>query len=365
MNTLILSVALLACAGPDTAELEALGDTPPRLPAPEAQVYATNLTTPSDPLVASVVGSLPWEESLSGAAGALGVETIGGRELDAWWVRWAALRAGYPYPVEELIFEQVPEGEIGQRVMDGLVQALQPGDHVGLVRVRSGEGDLCVGLLARPRADLAPLARELAPGASLVIEDTKGRFAPGSRLSLVSPGGILEQIDPASKIELVLDERGEHWLELRDPQGVVAAVPIYVGERSRPGAPLMELQRSVRDPGALEEAGWELLDELRIRYGLSLPEDDPILAPVARAHLADHLGSDGLRSGGFPGQPGACRASLICGLTVGAGAESCFQQWIVDPQARAALLDARCGVAGMATQEAEGRLWLQLELGED
>ena len=90
-----------------------------------------------------------------------------------------------------------------------------------------------------------------------------------------------------------------------------------------------------------------------------------ILGVVAKAHLNDRMGHDGPRSGEFRGEPGSCRASLSCGLLAGAGVETCFHGWLVDPQARSALVDPRCTVAGMAADARGDRLWLQLELGQE
>lgn len=363
----ILSVLLLcACGGPgapSAGKLEALGSASPRLPAPEARVYATQVGTPGDLLVASVVGDLPWEESLSGAAGALGVEAAEGEPPDLWTVRWAALRAGYPYPIEEFSYEQVPEGAVGERVIQAATQQVRPGDHLGLVRVRSGSGDLWVTLLGRPRVLLEPVPRELPPGGELKLVPEPG--AGELSLSLVSPSGKLEQGDLWQGRSFVLSEAGEYWVELKDRHGVAAAFTVMVGALSEPAAPLAGQYSKAADAEGIEDVGWELLDHVRDLYGWSLMDDDPILGPVARAHLDDLMGAEGPESGAFRGEPGSCRASLSCSLLAGAPVEACFQQWLVEPSARAAMLDPRCTVAGVAGGARGERLWLQIELGQE
>lgn len=365
MRTLPLAL-LLACCGGDRpasqAKLEALGSDPPRLPAPQADVYAVHLGEPSDPLVARVVGDLPWEESLSGAAGALGIEAAAGTPPDPWRVRWAALRAGYPYPIEEFTFERTDEGGVGQRVIDNLHVLMRPGDHVGLVRVRAGDGDYWVGLLGRPRILLETVPRSLPPGGKLDLELLGGQTV---ELSLVSPSGRIEGGDLWQKRSFPLTETGEYWVSLDDSNGALAGFPVYVGTTPQPTPPLADLHLPAVGPASFEDGAWELLDQLRELYGWELMEDDPILGPVARAHLDDRLGDDGPPSGGFPGEPGSCRASLSCGLLPGAGVESCFQSWLIQPEPRSALLDPRCTVAGTAAARQSDRIWLQLELGQE
>jgi hypothetical protein len=364
---LILPLLLLtscgAADGPSAGKLEALGAAPPRLPAPEARIYAVHMGSSTDGMVASLTGDLPWEESLSGAAGALGVEVAGGEHPDLWSVRWAALRAGYPYPIEEFTYELVPEGAVGQRVIAGLGAQVRPGDHVGLVRVRSGQGDLWVGLLGRPRVLLEPIPRELPLGGELKLEALAGGGELSS--SLVSPSGRLEQGDLWQGRSFTLNEQGEHWVEIREGESVAAAFTVVVGALSEPAAPLADIHAVGADPESLADAAWDLLDATRELYGRPALAGDPILGPVASAHLDDRMGVDGPESGAFRGEPGSCRASLSCSLLAGAGTEVCFQQWLVDPPSRAALVDPRCTLAGVATDRRSERLWLQIELGQE
>jgi len=365
MRIILPLILLCSCGGtrpPTQVQLQSLGDAAPRLPAPEAGVYATHLTAPSDPLVSTVLGDIPWEESLSGAAGALGVELAGGRPTDAWVIRWAALRAGYPFPIDEFSYERVAEGAVSQSILEILQQTAQPHDHAGLVRVRGGQGDYWVGLVSHPRIELQPVPRALPLGGELELVCTSSDVL---QLSLVSPSGHLELSDLRQGRSIALDEEGEHWVEIRDSVGVAAAFSVYVGEMDDLTAPLPQTTHIAADPYSLELDTWDLLDEVRAFYGWETPAEDPILGPVARAHLDDHMGYEGPASGAFRGEPGSCRASMSCGLVVGDGVEACFHQWLVDPSARAALVDPRCDVAGVATDERDDRVWVQLELGQE
>ncbi len=365
MRTVLPLLLLCSCGGPrppQPGHLEALGAASPRLPAPEASVYATHRSAPGDPLVAAVVGDLPWDESLSGAAGAIGVNMAGGNQVDAWSLRWAAYRAGYPHPVEELIVEQVPEGRVGQQVLDVAASVTRPGDDLGLARVRRGDGDYWVGILARPRLQLEPVPKVVPPGRPLELEVTSVQPLD---LTVVSPTGALDQLTVRPGLAILLDEPGVYWLEFRDADGVAASFPVVAGQLPVVTPPLLDVHRRVSDREGLELAAWELLDLVREHHERPLAEGDPILGPVARAHLDEQLGVERPLSGGFPGEPGSCRASASCALPITQGVEACFQRWLVEPAVRAALVDPRCTVAGIATELQPDGFWLQLELGQE
>jgi len=364
-----LLLSCLCCCGGvrgvSPGRLETLGAELPHLPAPEAQIYAVRLGEPVDPLVAAVVGELPWEESLSGAAGALGMEMVRTlRPTDAWQVRWAAYRAGYPYPVQEILHQTCSRGCVAEQVLEQAQGLVQPGDHLGIARVRGGSDDLWICLLGRPRLALPPVPRALEPGGEISLTAVGGGRSERVELSLVSPSGHLEQGDLWQERRLVLGEQGEYWVQLRDPQGVLAGFPVYVGLDPFAEAPLAGWSLAADSAEELLHAGWEALDLLRSAYGLDPLEADPILSAVARAHLGDRLGREGPEAGEFGGAPASCRASLGCVIPAGAGVEACAQGWLVDPSARAALVDSRCTLAGLASEQRARELWLQLELGE-
>jgi hypothetical protein len=315
--------------------------------------------------VALAAHGLPWEESLSGAAGAVGVAMAGGELVDAWAVRWAALRAGYPYPVVSMITEATAEGGVGQAVLQGLADEVREGDHVGLARVRGADGDLWVGLLGRSELSLAPLPRVLPPGGKLQVVPTAQPPGAALELSLVSPGGSIRRQDPGAGFVLALDEIGEHWVQVTVDDAVQAAFPVMVGMPAPPTAPLRGLRLPVATGLDLVDAAWVSLTAVAADFGRDPPTSDPILESVARAHLLDRLGEAPTPSGAFAGALGSCRASLGCDLVAGGGAESCVEQWLLDPPARAALLDVRCSLAGVAAERRDDRLWLQLELGQE
>ncbi|MFH1465147.1 MAG: hypothetical protein ABIO70_12245 [Pseudomonadota bacterium] len=365
MRTLPLLLLFTGCGAHAGAGRARVASTVlPRLPAPEAQLYAVHLTAPSDPLVARAARGLPWEESLSGAAGAVGVAAAGGEPADAWTVRWAALRAGYPYPVVSMITEGTAEGAVSQAVLQALAEEVREGDHVGLARVRGADGDLWVGLVGRSSLALAPLPRALPPGGKIDVRPTSNP-SKTLELSVVSPNGAIERMPLGAGRALTLDEIGEYWVQVREGPALRAAFAVSVGMEPSPVAPLRGLSLPVATGEALIDAAWSSLEAVAEEYGRQPPRADSILEPVARAHLRDRLGESQAPSGAFAGSPGSCRASLGCELKVGTGAESCVEQWLIDAGARAALLDSRCSLAGVAAERRGDRLWLQLELGQE
>ena len=103
----MLSFLLLACLPkPD----------PPRavpvLPATSAPLYTRAPGTSPDLAVAGLAADLPWDETLSGAAGALALAHSKNPRLEGHEVQWAAYRAGWPHPLLSFGIEQVAEGEI-------------------------------------------------------------------------------------------------------------------------------------------------------------------------------------------------------------------------------------------------------------
>ena len=72
-----LGFSLLGCVKQSTDPLST-----PILPAPEAPMYALGVQQSKDPLVNRASAGLPWQESLSGAAAAVGLMKKNERNLN-------------------------------------------------------------------------------------------------------------------------------------------------------------------------------------------------------------------------------------------------------------------------------------------
>ena len=86
---------------------------------------------------------LAWDEALSGAAGAIAVT---GEEPTMPAVRWAAIRAGYPYPVLTAVSGRAGSRRARRRACSTTFRVSSaPGDDLGLARARVEASDVWVG----------------------------------------------------------------------------------------------------------------------------------------------------------------------------------------------------------------------------
>ncbi|MBK7758229.1 MAG: hypothetical protein IPI35_17895 [Deltaproteobacteria bacterium] len=363
MNTLLM---LLACAKPGTTTKPPEDLGPPVVPAVVAPVYTTAPGAPRDPLIAWAARDLPYDEALAGAAAGVAFEMLAtGGGLDPSGLRWAAVRAGWPWPVQGVSSELVSEGELPAAMVSELRAALKPGQAIGLARVRDdlGSGDLWVGLTSTPALALAPIRREQAVGATLTLGVKVDSPAPaGLRVLAASPS--LRLIDGPS---VTLDEPGEWVIELRQAQDgggerALAQLPIYVGEPTpddgpfeAPDAPPADVGEAIR--GAI--AGVNGLRGLSAAQTLST---DPVLAATARSEATRRAAGGGpsadaearLRRAGFPTGDVAelsCRAPTV---------QSCLDGLFWSPTSRAALLDPDMTLLGVGAELTNGQLTLVL-----
>lgn len=364
VRLLLVSSLALAC-GPKTPPAEVVPEfeapVSPIVPSPDGARYVTGAGTPRDPLVAKVIGEdLPWDESLAGAAAGLALDDAVLPSLEG--AAWAAVRAGYPYPVVTVLTGEVPPGEFPVGLGDGVRSNLRPGDDLGLVRARTNRVDRWVAVIGRPLMDLGaferegPVGREVDLGSGL-----------GAHWSLVSPTG--NQTDGVLPATLRLDEEGEYWLVVRREadDALVVSIPLYAGMRV-PGEPVLVLPGAPANaPGEAVAQGYALLDGVREAFDLVAIQHDPTLETLAQRPLervADGSWSraDGearLRAAGFVGGPAvqlSCAAKTVA---------ACLDRLMTDVDGRVALLDPQLRVGGIAAQVETGGLRLVLNLASE
>ena len=268
----------LACgpknAGPTSGPLPSI----PKIPAPQAVRYSVDLDTPKDFLVAQMVRDLPWSESLSGAAAEIALKVVD-RPIRLQDAQWAAIRAGYPYPVDQVIVGDV---DVDQFPKD-LLKMLQTtsATRLGVVRVRIGAMDRWVVLFSNDGPLTEGFSRELAIGEELTVEGD-GQY------HLLAPTGHVHQGQLPLKQPL---DAGEWWLEVTSNKGEMS-VPVYVGEGT-PVHPLVmteDVGLEIAEPDRLEEEAFILLEEMRERQGLvSVFEDSSLLESFAEQALENVL----------------------------------------------------------------------------
>lgn len=298
----------------------------PRLPAPKAGSYAVVPQTPPDPAVARLMGDAPWDASLSGAAAGLALAGVAGGRMDAWVVREAAWRAGWPYPVSQVRAWRTDAGAAPPAAVTDWIAAQTAGVAVGLVRARADGADLWVGLSSQATADLGVIPRQLAVAATVTAPGVAGaRWVAGD------PDGGLTVGGPGAPLALPLNREGEWLLELRSDASVLARFPVYAG-MAPPEVDLLALPTLPADDAGRTAA---LLDEIRAVYGRTAWRRDPTLDAAARSALNGDLPDLAAAAArlGFP-DPATWRCS---GPTVPA----CLDQAMWRPEDRAVFLSDR------------------------
>lgn len=349
MMLLLLAVGCGPKAPPEPAPVAA-----PILPAPEAALYAVGASAARDPLVFRVVqdATLPWDESLSGAAGAMALEE--GRPLDLSWARWAALRAGYPHPVVAVVegLEAADLTPVG--LGDALHRQLRMGDHLGLARARSATGDRWIALVGRPRLLLDPVPRFVDLGARLPLSADR----PARVLVRAPDGSIREDTLPC---ELRLDQPGGWRIALEDPRQpgrLWAGFPVHAGERPPPTGGLDLPGAPVVGPDDAIGLGFELIDALRDHHGLAPLAEDQTLSTLAAQPLSRAIagtwdrtaGEARLQGAGFVGVPVGqawCRAATVAGCLDDLALRPDGWRTILDPRMRVVGLDVQVDSAGV------------------
>lgn len=287
----------LACAHPAAPAKLAL--EPPRLPAPVGEVYGHHVAPPPDPVVARVMDGAPCDEVLSGAAAGLALDLGNDGPIDAYAIRWRAVRAGYPYAVVAAAHARVAAGGVPETLVADARTRAAGGAEVGLARARDGEEDVWVMLVGAPGAPVDRVPREHAVG---------DRVTLGAGWRVADPTGEVRAVSGP----LTLDVAGE-WL-VQDPNGS-ATFPLYVG-RKTPETPPVVADSS---GATVEDRARAVLSRVWSWYGREAPDFDSALDSVARARLRALQAGEGLppvdeqlRKAGFVDVPVAgaeCRAA--------------------------------------------------------
>lgn len=327
---LLALLPLLACVHPAAVPTAPAAPPAPHLPAPVADLYVRHVGQPVDPLVAQVLGTRPWEEVLSGAAAGVALKAVNRIEVDLARARWAAVRAGYPYPVDRVDIVHVAHDAVP-------ALPLPTSGDIGLVRARGPDDDIWVVLSGRGGPELPAIPREAQVGDSIALGELSWRAA--------GPAGDVREVAGS----LVLDRAGEWLLQARQGDTVVATLPVYVGASMPEEAPV---GAAVSGQDA-EEATFNAVAEVWKWYGREAPVRDTGIDSVARVRLRQVQ----------DGAPGASPAVLLrrAGFVDGAsGAEckaptlaECIEQMWWSPEQHA-VFAAEYRALGVATQTEPG-----------
>ena len=324
----MLLTLLIACPKPRSLE-PPVPEGAPVVPAIVAPLYAASAAEPSDPLVAWAMHERRYDETLAGAAAGLAFVHDKHGAVDESAVRWALIRAGWPYGFEQVELQVVDEDKTPTLLLAELaeVEATTP---VGLARVRTPKGDVWSMVVGQQPIEAAPFPREAEIGEALELAVDPAGWTRLSQRAL-APSGRVHQ-GP-----LVFGEPGEWLLELSgtDASGTASQliqVPLYVGEPTPEDGLFLSVDTArPSEPEARQQALSDL-DVLRDLLGAGELQLDPVLAAVAGAE-ADRRAAGGSAQDrpALSEQVAGSSAELVCtGVTV----QGCLDQlfWAIDPR---------------------------------
>lgn len=327
----LLLLTLASCAKQPAQSAQQLYDARPHLPAPRAGTYTRLASKPPDPVIARLVGGLTWDAALSGAAAGLALAALeGDTGMYAWQVREKAWDAGYPYPATRVRLWTTPMKSPPPPDLLEFLRTLDPSVDLGLVRARGDEQDAWVALTASPRLSVGTQPRQVELGHRMTLP-----AAPGARWVLVDPSGERMAGNLDAPAAVVLDIGGEWLVQVEDAQGVAAKFPVYV-DMVPPRLGLLESEGAPTNDDALRERALDLLQDLRVVYGLPEWTDDVLLAASARNALRDGIGDEAALASRLGFRPDRFHAMECRAITV----EDCIDRMVWSPGTRSALLSA-------------------------
>lgn len=342
-----LALLLVACApkAPEVKTLAQLAEEQdyravPRQPPEQSEVYARMPARSGDPILAALTEGVTWDAALSGAAGAMGLGIAQrDRGLTRWELREAMWRAGYPYPVSDARAWTVPLRNPPAPATLAWIEAREPEEDVGLVRVRGPSEEVWVGLTGRPRVTLPAQPRQVEPGTALRLP-----AIPQASFHVADGAGHLVEEGLDEGATLLMTVPGEWLVVLDDGDGELARFPLFVGVPARE-EPLLAAPASdligADDPIARAAT---LLDHVRNTWERPRWLRAALLDAAAQRVLADRSQPLEATLAGL-GYAGVQVSLLECrGSTV----EDCLDKWVWIPSLRSLLLDARDGDLGLA-----------------
>ncbi len=311
----MLLTLLLAC--PKKGPIEApVTEGAPVVPAMVAPLYKVSPASPKDPLIAWAMDGRAYDETLAGAAGSLAFVQSEDGGIDEAAVRWALIRAGWPFGFSQVELATV-EQERTPALLLAELESVPVDMPVGLVRVRTPQGDTWVMVVAEVPIAMAPFAREADIGDPLALAVDPAGWTRLSQRTLAPSGRIHEGA-------VVYGEPGEWLVELSgvDASGqgrLLVQVPVYVGEDTPDDGPFLSADASRPSEPEARQQALMAVDVLRDLLGTAGLEVDPVLASVAGTE-ADRRAQGGAaadqpvrvrRPGHGYGKIVICKASLF------------------------------------------------------
>lgn len=240
------------------------------MPAPRGEIYTQAAVPPTDTVLRKAMTGLPWDEVLAGAASGVALDLIDGVSTNAYRLRWAAILAGWPFPILSFNSFQSGYDDIPKDLLVKAQAAAAKGQVIGVSRGRQADGDIWVLLVSERRGDLGPIPRDPGLGDTLPLL--------GASFVLADPEGRIQEVGAG---DFPLQRPGEWLLEAYDSDGrKIAVLPLFVGGTAPLAPPIVADISGPTDISTLQ-----LYNSVRNWYGLEDVEREMPLDSVARARL--------------------------------------------------------------------------------
>ncbi|MED5373679.1 MAG: hypothetical protein VX899_21860 [Myxococcota bacterium] len=273
-------ILFLACPKPVAETGPPTPGPSPILPAPYAPVYTAAPGVAADPLVNWVAQSHRYDETLSGAAGALALMVPSTGELDGAAVHWALIQSGWPYGTAKAQVFPAKRDQIPAEV-SAAIQKVPKSTPIGLARARQGDQETWVLLEASVTAEVRPFLREVGLGDSLTLRPTASGWSALEQRALPPQG-------PARTGSVQYDAPGEWLVELWGTKDGarqrLVQVPVYVGEVTPEDGPFLNVDASKPEGDLAIRAAERGIAELRGVLDAPPLEMDPVLLSLAGRH---------------------------------------------------------------------------------
>jgi uncharacterized protein YkwD len=183
-----------------------------------------------------------------------------------------------------------------QEDIDALLAERTYSHYGGVMQERDGIA-LYVAALVFRFVELAPVPRQLEPGAAITLSGTLTHGHTAPELAITEPDGHVVRGAPARgnalQFEVPVKTRGVYRVEVlgQGPQGitVVANFPVYVGEAPPATVQIASADSAPVDPQRAAQAILDMVNEERAKVKLPALQLDATLSKVALAHVDDML----------------------------------------------------------------------------
>jgi len=300
-------------------------------------------------MVANAANGVEWDEALSGAAANLAIDLSSGTPIDSASVRWAGLKAGWPYPISHVGMELVAHQSECPR---SLLESIPAHTHVGIARARGATADAWVILSSTNETLASPFSKQQPINSVFEI--------PYSNPEGLILRGYGATGDLQSGTNITFDHEGEWVVEVYSQQALILRAAIYVDGESPDYAPIEAVEPNLDN---IDDEILMMINEVRGHFVDGNVRAEPILTSTSQRSLNGWINEgapaqsiEGLGSITLTGAP---PAELFC---IGATPRSCVDQIYWSATHRGPLLNANYTGAGVSSEVIDGTIHAVIHL---